>query len=124
MVLHRALTLDLAKWNVLAFLETRMGYISPNLSAIVGSAVAAKLMGTAGGLSALAKIPAYSEPKKRRGGCRLRKMKERYAVTDMRKLANIMQFGVPEESSLGNYKCPCLFPEKLDVLHCGVKLQD
>ncbi|KAJ0025500.1 hypothetical protein Pint_06964 [Pistacia integerrima] len=29
--------------------ESRMGYIAPNLSAIVGSVVAAKLMGTAGG---------------------------------------------------------------------------
>jgi U4/U6 small nuclear ribonucleoprotein PRP31 len=29
-------------------------------------------------------------------------MKERYAVTDMMKLANRMQFGVPEESSLGD----------------------
>ncbi|MQL46470.1 hypothetical protein EI019_24980, partial [Escherichia coli] len=37
-----------------------------------------------------------SEPKKKRGGRRLRKMKERYAITDMRKLANRMQFGVPE----------------------------
>ena len=35
-----------------------MGYIAPNVSAIVGTAVAAKLMGTAGGLSALAKMPA------------------------------------------------------------------
>ncbi|KAF0905607.1 hypothetical protein E2562_007395 [Oryza meyeriana var. granulata] len=42
-----------------------------------------------------------SEPKKNRGGRRLRKMKERYAQTDMMKLANRMQFGVPEESSLG-----------------------
>lgn len=179
-----------------------MGYIAPNVSAIVGSAVAAKLMGTAGGLSALAKMPACnvqllgakkknlagfstatsqfhvgyieqteifqttppsfrmracrlvaakstlaarvdsirgdpsgktgrslkdeihkkiekwqepppakqpkplpvpdSEPKKKRGGRRLRKMKERYAITDMRKLANRMQFGIPEESSLGD----------------------
>lgn len=31
----------------------------------------------------------------------LRKMKERCAVTDMRRLANRMLFGVPEESSLG-----------------------
>ncbi|KAG0466451.1 hypothetical protein HPP92_018031 [Vanilla planifolia] len=198
----RALALDLAKKKVLDFVESRMGYIAPNLSAIVGSAVAAKLMGTAGGLSALAKMPACnvqllgakkknlagfstatsqfrvgyleqteifqstppslrtracrllagkstlaarmdstrgdpsgktgrsyrdeilkkiekwqepppakqpkplpvpdSEPKKKRGGRRLRKMKERYAVTDMRKLANRMQFGVPEESSLGD----------------------
>ncbi|KAL9448345.1 hypothetical protein AB3S75_015762 [Citrus x aurantiifolia] len=43
-----------------------------------------------------------SEPKKMKGGHRLRKMKERYAVTDMRKLANRTQFGVAEESSLVN----------------------
>ncbi|GAB2297347.1 U4/U6-U5 snRNP complex subunit prp31 [Dionaea muscipula] len=43
-----------------------------------------------------------SEPKKKRGGRRLRKMKERYAIIDVRKLANRMQFGVPEESSLGD----------------------
>ncbi|RYQ94782.1 hypothetical protein Ahy_B08g089716 isoform B [Arachis hypogaea] len=198
----RALALDSAKKKVLDFVESRMGYIAPNLSTIVGSAVAAKLMGTAGGLVALAKMPACnvqllgakkknlagfstatsqfrigyieqteifqttppplrmracrllaakstlaarvdsirgdpsgktgrhfkdeihkkiekwqepppakqpkplpvpdSEPKKKRGGRRLRKMKERYAVTDMRKLANRMQFGVPEESSLGD----------------------
>ncbi|RAL53259.1 unnamed protein product [Cuscuta campestris] len=198
----RAFALDLAKKEVLDFVESRMGYIAPNLSAIVGSAVAAKLMGIAGGLFSLAKMPACnvqllgakkknlagfstatsqyrigyleqtevfqttppslkmracrllaakstlaarvdsthgdptgktgrslleairkkiekwqepppakqpkplpvpdSEPKKKRGGRRLRKMKERYAVTDMRKLANRMQFGVPEESSLGD----------------------
>uniref|UniRef100_A0A2P2KA19 Nop domain-containing protein n=2 Tax=Rhizophora mucronata TaxID=61149 RepID=A0A2P2KA19_RHIMU len=198
----RALALDSAKKKVFDFVESRMGYIAPNLSAIVGSAVAAKLMGTAGGLAALAKMPACnvqhlgakrknlagfssatsqlhvgyieqsevsqstppalrmracrvlsskstlaarvdsirgdpsgntgrafreeickkiekwqepppakqpkplpvpdSEPKKKRGGRRLRKMKERYAMTDMRKLANRMQFGIPEESSLGD----------------------
>ncbi|PON74631.1 U4/U6 small nuclear ribonucleoprotein Prp [Trema orientale] len=48
-------------------------------------------------------VPTDSEPgKKRRGGRRLRKMKERYAVTDLRKLANRVQFGVPEETSLGD----------------------
>ncbi|KAK4402810.1 U4/U6 small nuclear ribonucleoprotein Prp31 [Sesamum angolense] len=193
----RALALDSAKKKVLDFVESRMGYIAPNLSAIVGSAVAAKLMGTAGGLSALAKMPACnvqllgakrknlagfstatsqfrvgyleqteifqstppalrmracrllaakstlaarvdstrgdptgktgrsfraeihkkiekwqepppakqpkplpvpdSEPKKKRGGRRLRKMKERHAEA-----GNRMQFGVPEESSLGD----------------------
>ncbi|KAL8157115.1 U4/U6 small nuclear ribonucleoprotein Prp31 homolog [Apium graveolens] len=51
-------TLDSAKKKILDFVEGRMGCIAPNLSAIVGSAVAAKLMGTAGGLSALAKMPA------------------------------------------------------------------
>ncbi|MCI35364.1 U4/U6 small nuclear ribonucleoprotein Prp31-like isoform, partial [Trifolium medium] len=35
-----------------------MGYIAHNVSAIVGSGVAAKLVGTAGGLSALANMPA------------------------------------------------------------------
>ncbi|KAH9324645.1 hypothetical protein KI387_004823, partial [Taxus chinensis] len=233
----RALNLDEARKMVLEYVESRMGNIAPNLSAIVGSAVAAKLMGTAGGLTSLAKIPACnvqllgakkktlagfsnatsqlhvgfieqteifqktppalrmracrllaakatlaarvdstrgdptgktgrtireeirkkidkwqepppakqpkplpvpdSESKKKRGGRRLRKMKERYlfcqctrrinffaklfvlvekmrlnnlnwlgifryAVTDMRKLANRMQFGVAEESSLGD----------------------
>lgn len=198
----RALALDLAKKKVLDFVESRMERIAPNLSAVVGTEIAAKLMGTAGGLSALAKMPACnvqvlgakkknlagfstatsqlhvgfleqaeifqstppslrtracrlvaakstlaarvdsirgdptgktgrfllgeirkkiekwqepppakqpkplpvpdSEPKKKRGGRRLRKKKERYAITDMRKLANRMQFGVPEESSLGD----------------------
>ncbi|KAK7290223.1 hypothetical protein RIF29_04491 [Crotalaria pallida] len=199
----RALELDSAKKKVLDFVEGGMGYIAPNVSAIVGSAVAAKLIGTAGGLSALAKMPAcdvlllgankknlnlagfstatsqfrvgyieqtemfqttppplrmracrflaakstlaarvdsirgdptgntgkffkdeilkkidkWQEPPpakqskplpvpnfepKKRGGRRLRKMKERFAITDTRKLANRMQFGIPEESSLGD----------------------
>lgn len=53
----RALSLDSSKKKVLDFVESRMGYIAPNLSAVVGSAVAAKLMGTAGGLASLAKMP-------------------------------------------------------------------
>lgn len=197
-----ALALDSSKKKVLDFVERRMGYIAPNMSAIVGSAVAAKLMGTAGGLSALAKMPACNvqllgakknnlagfstatlhfrighieqtdifqstppslrmhtckllagkltlaarvdsirgdstgqkgrafcdeirkkieklqestppkqpkalqisniEHKKMRGGHRLRKMKERYAISNMRKMANRMKFGVPEESYLGD----------------------
>lgn len=44
----RALALDDAKKKMLEFVEGRMGSIAPNLSAIVGSAVAAQLMGTAG----------------------------------------------------------------------------
>ena len=170
-----------------------MAFIAPNLSAIVGASVAAKLMGAAGGLTALSKMPAghiqllgqqkktlsgfsqtstlphtgiifYSDvvqdlppdlrrktarvvgskcalaarvdsfheypdgkmgqdfrdeiekkiekfqepppvkktkalpapieaPKKRRGGRRVRKQKERYAVTELRKQANRMNFG-------------------------------
>lgn len=55
-----ALALESSRKKVLDFLETRMGFIAPNLSAIVGSAVAAKLVVTAGGLSALAKTPAHT----------------------------------------------------------------
>lgn len=32
----------------------------------------------------------------------MRKMKERYAISNMRKMANKMKFGVPEESYLGD----------------------
>ncbi|KAF5203130.1 U4/U6 small nuclear ribonucleoprotein Prp31-like protein [Thalictrum thalictroides] len=54
----RLLILDLEKNNALAFLETRMGYISPNLSAIVGSCCCCKANDDCGGLSDLAKMPA------------------------------------------------------------------
>ena len=40
----RALTLDAAKKRILDFVASRMGCIAPNLAAIVGSAVASKLM--------------------------------------------------------------------------------
>ncbi|KAG6738180.1 hypothetical protein POTOM_059745 [Populus tomentosa] len=41
-----------------------------------------------------------SQSKKTRVGRRLRKNRERYAMTDIRNLANKIHFGVPEESSL------------------------
>lgn len=44
--------------QVLRFVESRMHKIAPNLSLVVGSEVAAKLMGVAGGLVALSKMPA------------------------------------------------------------------
>lgn len=44
--------------QLIAFVESRMTYIAPNLSAVVGTATAAKLLGAAGGLDALSKIPA------------------------------------------------------------------
>jgi len=40
------------------YVETRMSFIAPNLTTIVGPVIAAKLMGIAGGLTALSKIPA------------------------------------------------------------------
>ncbi|KAK9728903.1 U4/U6-U5 snRNP complex subunit prp31 [Basidiobolus ranarum] len=192
-----ALELDEAKKTILAYVESRMAFIAPNLSAIIGSATAAKLMGAAGGLTSLSKMPAcniqvlgatkktqtgfssvtinrhagfiyHSEyvqripsdlrqkatrilaakctlaarvdrghestdgsigkkfredidqkieklvepppgknikalpapddaPKKRRGGRRVRKQKEAYAITDLRKAQNRMSFGVAED---------------------------
>ncbi|RZC81874.1 hypothetical protein C5167_044452 [Papaver somniferum] len=198
----RALALDLTKKQLLDFVESRMEHIAPNLSAIVGSVVAAKLIGSAGGLSKLVNMPSCNlqslgakreilagfsnansrsrfgyfeqteifqttppalrvqackdlagksslaaridikrscptgkegrryrdeilkkiqklqelppvkqpkplpvpnfESKKRRAGRRLRKQKEIYLPTHSRRLANRMQFGITEESSLGD----------------------
>ncbi len=197
-----AVALNKAKIEILTYVESRMGFIAPNLSRIVGASTAAKLMGAAGGLTALSKMPAnnvallgqqkktlsgfsstaalphtgfvyYAEivqnmppdlrrktarvvgskcslaarvdsfhesldgeigqqyldeiekkiekmqeaapvkatkalpapieaPKKRRGGRRVRKMKERYAVTELRKQANRMNFGELEEDVYQN----------------------
>lgn len=191
-----ALALDEDKKLILRFVESKMHNIAPNLSLVVGSEVAAKLMGVAGGLLNLSKMPAcnvqvlgakrknlaglassgqshqgfvalcpmiqqtppflkvkgtrliaskctllarvdafgqdplgvigqkmrdeiarkiekWQEPppakiikplrapdaeaKKRRGGRRMRAMKERYGLTDVRKAANRMNFNQPEE---------------------------
>ncbi|CAG8709884.1 15255_t:CDS:2, partial [Cetraspora pellucida] len=53
-----ALELDSAKRTILEYVESRMSLIAPNLSAIVGSTTAAKMLGQAGGLMALCKMPA------------------------------------------------------------------
>jgi U4/U6 small nuclear ribonucleoprotein PRP31 len=42
----------------MSYVESRMYLIAPNLSHVVGSSTAAKLLATAGGLTALSKIPA------------------------------------------------------------------
>jgi U4/U6 small nuclear ribonucleoprotein PRP31 len=55
---QRALDLDEAKRRLLNFVESRMAFIAPNLSAVLGTQVAAQLMGTAGGLVALSRMPA------------------------------------------------------------------
>lgn len=47
-----------AKLKILEYVESRMAFIAPNLSLIVGASTAAKLMGAAGGLTALSKMPA------------------------------------------------------------------
>lgn len=53
----RALALDEAKRKSLSFVESRMGRLAPNLSAVVGSAIASQLVGAAGGLLSLAGTP-------------------------------------------------------------------
>ncbi|KAF9425886.1 U4/U6-U5 snRNP complex subunit prp31 [Podila epigama] len=53
-----AFELDRAKTTITEYVESRLTFIAPNLSAIIGTSVAAKLMGRAGGLSALSKMPA------------------------------------------------------------------
>nr|CAG4651828.1 EOG090X06EY [Triops cancriformis] len=50
--------LNSSKVRILAYVESRMTFIAPNLATIVGASTAAKLMGLAGGLTALSKIPA------------------------------------------------------------------
>ncbi|MCE3049698.1 hypothetical protein HAX54_045548 [Datura stramonium] len=52
----RVLALDSAKKKVMDFVESRIAYVAPNLCALVGSAVAAQLVNTAGGVSRLGKI--------------------------------------------------------------------
>ncbi|MBJ7883317.1 hypothetical protein, partial [Gelidibacter salicanalis] len=52
-----AVQLNESKAEILRFVESRMTFIAPNLSAIVGASTAAKLMGAAGGLTPLSKMP-------------------------------------------------------------------
>lgn len=52
------LLLDEYKRKILRYVSSRMSIVAPNLSAIVGPTVAAQLIGAAGGLTALSKIPA------------------------------------------------------------------
>ncbi|XP_037286739.1 pre-mRNA processing factor 31 [Rhipicephalus microplus] len=53
-----ALELNDFKLEIYSYVESRMSFIAPNLSQIVGASVAAKLMGVAGGLTNLSKMPA------------------------------------------------------------------
>lgn len=46
-----------AKATCLKFVESRMNFLAPNISAILGTTVAAKLLGAAGGLHALCNMP-------------------------------------------------------------------
>lgn len=46
------------KSKIYEYVESRMTFIAPNLTAIVGASTAAKILGVAGGLSKLSKMPA------------------------------------------------------------------
>jgi U4/U6 small nuclear ribonucleoprotein PRP31 len=52
-----ALDLDAARKKIMNYVESRMTVIAPNLSHIVGTSTAAKLLTAAGGLAAFLKIP-------------------------------------------------------------------
>ncbi|XP_063224172.1 U4/U6 small nuclear ribonucleoprotein Prp31 [Bacillus rossius redtenbacheri] len=53
-----AIELNNFKQKIYEYVESRMAFIAPNLSAIVGASTAAKVMGVAGGLTKLSKMPA------------------------------------------------------------------
>ncbi|KAJ7228816.1 hypothetical protein GGX14DRAFT_415160 [Mycena pura] len=50
--------LEEARKKIFMYVSSRMNVLAPNLSTIVGTTTAAKLLGVAGGLGALAKMPA------------------------------------------------------------------
>lgn len=52
-----AVDLTDAKIGIFQYVESRMTFIAPNLSAIIGAPTAAKIMGIAGGLTVLSKMP-------------------------------------------------------------------
>src|ERR1043166_7244095 len=58
MILHTLIFIY--KLQILEYVESRMTLIAPNLSAIVGSTTAAKMLGQAGGLMALCKLPSFN----------------------------------------------------------------
>ncbi|OWZ23553.1 U4/U6 small nuclear ribonucleoprotein Prp31 [Phytophthora megakarya] len=51
------LSLDKDKNMILRFVESRMKYLAPNVSQLVGTRIAAQLIGLAGGVAQLARIP-------------------------------------------------------------------
>jgi len=53
-----AVELNSYKLKIYEYVESRMTFIAPNLSIIVGASTAAKMMGVAGGLTNLSKLPA------------------------------------------------------------------
>jgi U4/U6 small nuclear ribonucleoprotein PRP31 len=54
---HMVLSVNDTKARIFEYVESRMAFIAPNMSAIIGASSAAKLMGAAGGLTNLSKMP-------------------------------------------------------------------
>lgn len=50
-------SLEDSRTKILDYVESRMSQLAPNLSALLGTRVATKLVGTTGGLASLAKVP-------------------------------------------------------------------
>jgi U4/U6 small nuclear ribonucleoprotein PRP31 len=57
-----------ARTLILSFVERRMSVLAPNTCALIGSKIASQLMGLAGGLVALSRIPANHVQVGRDGG--------------------------------------------------------
>ena len=82
----RALELDEAKKKMFNYVATRMADTAPNLSAVLGSDIAAQLIGIAGGLHALSKMPAcnvqvWGLRRRRPRACRVHRLCEREICT-------------------------------------------
>ncbi|OQR80462.1 U4/U6 small nuclear ribonucleoprotein Prp31, partial [Thraustotheca clavata] len=54
---EEVIALDSDKGKILQFVETRMIYLAPNLSALIGTRITAQLIGIAGGVDELSRIP-------------------------------------------------------------------
>lgn len=57
-----ALELDAAKTKIIRYVQSRIEIIAPNVTKIVGPMTAAKLVGEAGGINGLAKLPSCNVP--------------------------------------------------------------
>lgn len=55
---NELLHLDTAKSKILSYVESQMMRIAPNLSNLLGPSVAARLVGLAGGITNLSRMPA------------------------------------------------------------------
>lgn len=57
-----AIELDAAKTTIIKYVQSRIEIIAPNVTKIVGALTAAKIVGQAGGITGLAKLPACNVP--------------------------------------------------------------